>query len=640
MKLIVALLLSINSSFGSSPTEPHVSKSTVASTISIGHYEDVRIDSDLDGIIDAWYLKKQDTNIIIRFKDGTVSSIEIKKFKGNQVSSRLFQNTTKKNLISTDLEVRPLLKMNGELCVEHKENAVEKLKQFTQEVSINQIGKNVSSVVQCEGSPASDALTSATISVAGMDSSPDGLSSCLKKDELRAKFKSNKTAIADLDYLAAKIELDSKRIARGDESVKGLITCETSRDSKSLKGEYTENNGIKFKVPSNFKSDDADIIQTKNLVYHELLHRAGVNSEKFIDGVIDHCFNNGKLEVTTYYKEQSLLGPFKGKPAKAQDELGKRDANTKNVAENAIPVKPTRGPSSTGDETGGGGIGINVSKEVSVAEVQQAIPSPSTLAKGSATQSEAQAVASSQAQSAPVFAMADRAMGIMNTPALASDDSSSGSSSSRTASNDRYQSRYNGYESTASKSRSTSADRDLSKGVYLAGNKNSRIVEEVDLTKGNSASAATTGSTRTTNAASGNSRMIASTGRTAAADAGSDEAAAGSGASAAGGGSAGSSAGGSGTYFATGSGAANTRKTNAATRGGSAGSANGSRDDILSNFTGTSYTVAKDMLKDSSFQQKLVEYQITVIDNTGSRWGASKGKTVFSDDGNRFVRVK
>ena len=63
-------------------------------------------------------------------------------------------------------------------------------------------------------------------------------------------------------------------------------------------------------------------------------------------------------------------------------------------------------------------------------------------------------------------------------------------------------------------------------------------------------------------------------------------------------------------------------------------------EQVVSSVTQADYSYAKSRLRQPSFQEQLRKADITVVDMIGNQYGASKGKIILLDTGDRFVRRK
>ncbi|QDK46060.1 hypothetical protein DOM22_13285 [Bdellovibrio sp. ZAP7] len=629
-----------------------------SSVVSSGDYEDIRIDADQDQSIDLWVLKKGNTQITVRLTGKSVNSFTIKKFSNSNVIEAEYQvKNDRFSLVAKS--VRNPRVMNGSAEESSCDDSLSDLSKKISDLSLvskAKLGDAAAKVIKCDAAqPEVSKKIQSALSSLIVDKE---LQACISGDKVQAIFP--KKQKADILYYGKKLELDLKKIGANQEPQTDLITCDSQESIEILNAKYMENGNIAFSIPKDYDPSKLSK-ESKPLLLHELLHRVGIVKDTDVEKIVNVCVFNMAV-TTTPSVGGGGFGDEQLKISHSANDNGKKNNVVKGDVENAKEVKPpVRAPSSTAADKGGGGEGVNIAKEVSVAEVKQAVPSADKLAVNSVNMTDegkAQAVAASQRQSAPVFAMADRAMGVMNTPALASSDdsysyssstassdssssSSSRSSSSRSGSGQRYQARYEGYESKAVAD--SNKNYDAQKGIYVPSSKNGmKVVEEVDLTRQTNA-ADRTGSAQTAT----NSRNVASTGRGTVAPRGSQ--AAGEEqpdsnevnvASAGGGSSVGSgSGGGSGTFY---SGGGSDRKTNANTRRGVASGSTGtasadSREEVLSRITGTSYKEVKSKLSTSEFKNSLVQNQIKIVDTYGNEVGASQARTIFLDDGSRFI---
>ncbi|WP_413575029.1 hypothetical protein ACLVWU_12280 [Bdellovibrio sp. HCB290] len=659
MHFLLAVLLIINPAYAHSEVS---GQATVfytpleSSTISAGDYEDIRVDADRDQKIDLWVLRKGPTSITLKFKDGRISSMHIRKFVGGKVQEAQYSYNGR-SLTLASSELRAPLIMNGSdetlKCAKENDGVLAELAKFTGGVNAKQSLMAVEEAVACDNEDVTPVLTT-TLNAVVTDNS---MSECLRSPKMLSKVAPEDKGL--FIYLSNKLKLDLSKISHQVDS-KGLLSCEVSADAKVPKGKYQEGGGITITVPKGMEPTDSNGVAA--VIYHELLHRTGVIDEKTVDQVLAVCPAKAMEKTGSAQAAQAVIAT---NPSKSLDNTASK-AKTKVATESkrATAQKQKRQVASSASETGGGSEGYNMAKEISSAEVQQSVPSSEKLAVNKINMTDegkAQAVAASERQSAPVFAMADRAMGVMNTPALANDDSSSSgyssaststsssssssrssSDSGRSSSGERYQARHGRYESETSDSKSSGSKSNSISLAYKPSKqgRDEQVVREVDLTKGAIPSTETGSST---SARGTNSRTVASAAITdEVSDAARiDGAGAGSGSrSAAGSGS------GSGTYYANGN-SSNTRKTNAQTRSTASlpptalPEKYGTRDRVLDQFSGSSHSQVKSLIKsDSDFKRALETYEIKVVDSYGGVYGSSTGKTIYSDTGSEFLMIR
>ncbi|WP_413584663.1 hypothetical protein [Bdellovibrio sp. HCB274] len=635
MRLLMALLLSItNPAFAQRGELPIVMKNALQTkVVASGNFEDFRIDSDQDGKIDLWVIKNGPTRVFVRFKNGEASSMSFRRATADSIKEAQYDLSGVKWILSSSITRQPL-EMNGTggnpTCEEKNNKVLGDLAKFTENLESKQIAQAAEQAVQCEDEDLRVKIESALFGIMNNDA----LADCIKNTAVQTALP--KAEPVELLYFSNKLKLDLKRISSLQEG-KGLITCQVAQEGQTEpKGKYIENGNIALTIPKDMDQNQLSK-QLRPLIYHELLHRAGITDEVTTDKIVEVC-NSGKRSGSAVVSRSLIWN--KRNAESASNKVKSAKANVANEMKQAKVKSPSRSVASTAMETGGGDADYSMAKEISAAEVQQSVPSSSSLASSNRAVDEYASLNASQKQAAPVLAMADRAMGVMNTPALASTDDSSTSSSSspRVSSGERYQSRHGRYESKSASD--SSKESDPSKNAYIPSNtKGMRVVEEVDLTKTSSRGAERVAAS----AASGNTRMVASTGRGTMATqdvppAPNTDSETGQGYASAGGSGSGASLGsGSGTYYSAGE----QRKTNANTRRGVASNNNAvstaAREEIFSDFSGTSYSEMKSKLRSGEYRDKLVQSQVKIIDTYGGRIGADEARTVYLDDGTQFI---
>ncbi|MEN0060037.1 MAG: hypothetical protein AAGB31_14445, partial [Bdellovibrio sp.] len=84
----------------------------------------------------------------------------------------------------------------------------------------------------------------------------------------------------------------------------------------------------------------------------------------------------------------------------------------------------------------------------------------------------------------------------------------------------------------------------------------------------------------------------------------------------------------------------NTQARGTASTGSGSGAYAPSQDEIVSFLSQSSYNQARQKLQDDKFVGNLRDNNITVMDLAGKTYGASNGNVIFVDQGDRFVRQK
>ncbi|WP_413585918.1 hypothetical protein [Bdellovibrio sp. HCB274] len=649
--------------------------------LSYQSYDDIRIDSDLDGKVDEWYIKSGNTEAHLSYKNGQIKSMHFKRFIKENVLVRDFESISGR-MILTHSEERPLIVMYGDA----EEGSCEPTQILKDKVST--LNQDISAVLEKVGSkPKSCDMnefpnTSKRISIAlkTAQAEPGTITRCLEGKDL---------GNIDANLASAKIVNFLSKIS-SNPTTDGSFTCAVT-DTSRVSGKTTEDGKIKLEVPKDFK-DGLSMFRAQELIAHELLHSGGIVEEEMLTDILRSCFNSKSMV-------QNFVTPARSHVEDSMNKNSKVVASTKKETARAAltstqePAKGKRSLASTPDDS------VNMKNEI--ANAKAIVPSGEKLNVAKVDKSPAgkeKALRDSVQESAPVLKMANQVMGVSNTPAMAdssnesndsnyspppsrssrssssysssgggdaysgtstysdSEVSGSGSGSGSSSSGRRYQSRHGRYQSKSSSDGGVGSDE--------------FIAEEVDLTKGtNSRSSASTRRAPASNqndtrpyvsAAqenSTNSREPASAtdeiskGRRSrpVASGGSDgfvpSSSGGGGSSinlgSSSGGSGGSGSGG-GSSAGSASGTRNTAKAATQTRSpASVVKGSPAQKQMMSTIVDSNYdeTIRK-IRNDKQFQDELINNSIKVIDNYGGAWGAPDGSVIYQATGNGFVRQR
>ncbi|MFM6928488.1 MAG: hypothetical protein ACKOX6_08480 [Bdellovibrio sp.] len=664
-------------------------------------YEDIRVDSDLDGKVDFWEIKRGSFDIVYHYKNGKPRYLKISKFEHGKIKEMLyvFGSNPKKKFFERAARV-----MNGVLdpiCKEEK-SVFKELEGFPKEFNKATIIRNIDSYLDDSCfKPEYDNQKDVLIGIL-KDVIIDGTEAknsfheCIQSQPVVTKIAGkDSNTILGLQVLSAKYSLQMKRMAQADESSKGLITCEMGNETKA---NYKENGKITFLF-----AKDQDLSQKnetlKSLLRHEFLHKAGLTDEKFTDKLVSLCssskdrFETKKVtagnnkssgliidnvnDASNTASKTQAASTINSKPfsmtvvlnddilnSVASDTAGNTKSETASADNAKTSSQRSRAPASA---TGGGSSGVDMKSEI--AQAQAIAPSAEKLAQTKVDRSPEgiqSAVKESVAESAPVLRMANQVMGAANTPAVASSayvaevpkaditatpsyesgSSSGGSSSSDSSSSRRYQSKNGRYQSSSETVASSEGPKVIttSRNGLAAGE---RVVEEVDLTKGTNF--------KTTNAATP-SRGQSNASREAPADRitaapkapigavpaapanpGGELASPGA-ISIGGGGSSVSLSGPTNINVPENRRVSGTRAP--ASTASAQNTPTSSREEIVTFLSSGSYSVTRSKLRDAKFVNTLKSNKVTIIDLYGNSFGASKGDVIFLDEGNKFVRQK
>lgn len=651
--------------------------------ISYKDFEDIRFDSDLDGTIDFWYVKKGRTEIITAFSQGQPTRWQIRQGTTQiRETSYVFKNN-KWTLESSTVRNSLLMNKEDEGC--EVKSITKKLKAFSAEVSKETLVTGIEEFLldkSCQDVPARDKR--ALVNALGHALLDVNLQDCLSSGEFeKAASKGIKNYGPKL--LAAKFELQRAQLSQQPKNYGPLLSCQAAEGQKKTLTTVESTGIIHINLEAAQKqsegSNKRSLISKMNM-QHELLHRAGVKDEKDVNAIEQFCKNFPEMppNITSAFNSVWSV-PVTDVKTGVEESSGKSTANATEVAKaptkkvvnvessnKSVVTAPTESTTRSGTEIAAKAATANVPVELTVAQTQ--IPDSRTLSESisnPAPVTEAgsqQALVRSASESSGMLRMANNLAGAMNTPALAD----TGSSSSDGGSNEVSRSVASKASSPEIKGSSRNPASDLLKASTRTLANGDRVVEEITL-DGTSAPApaATASASRSANVASvtSASNSGASASRAPANEggsSGSNETGGGM-ASAGGGGFSGGSSSSAGSSLGISGGAgggAPTRGPAAASdanpkqyqgpidgkdkaaKGGTevGGNAAGSREEVITSISRSNYSQTKKKLTDPAFGKQLESQKITILDLYGNSYGATKGEVIFLDQGDRFVRQK
>lgn len=639
--------------------------------VSYKDYEDIRIDSDWDGQIDQWYLRKGATEVQVRFQNGQASHLQIKHIGAKLVSLASYNKVGEKFLLESATQRAPIL-MN--LSEEEAKCEIESIKakmqshnkQIEDEIIKDIIGEKLISS-ECKDNLSRKELAQVKKGLQSSLSEGSDLNNCFKNKNFIEAANQNKSLKISPELLVARFQLQTAQLTHQADDNAPLLRCEKAPGQTSALS-TTEERKIHLN-PSKAKENKAFI--DKQDFEHELLHRSGLESEDEVKAVETICklisikqnLNNGTTKsfghvisnetiaknIASVENESTAnlnTGGNKSPAASAEPKKGVEVAKT-----STADSSPARAPAATGNQLAASQATANIPKEMTVA--QTGIPAAPTLSQSitnppPATEAGAQqAVVQSASESGGVLRMANNLVGAMNSRAVASDSLASNDSNTSSKSE----------VSSGTKTKSTESNRTKSDAfATFSRNKvgsDERIVEQITL-DGNNIQPST--------ARSASQEVVSSK---APQPAGSREPAAAKGAAqnevARSTSSGGSFSGGGGSGFDSstpamaGGGSSPSRapaavnpsieaKARPATQKTeptpSTGTKDTTRDEVVTFISNGSYRNTKEKLQKPEFRKQLESQKITVLDLYGNSVGATKGEVIFLDQGDKFVRQK
>lgn len=609
-------------------------------------YEDMRIDADLDGLIDFWRIKKGSLQIELFFKSGQVDRYFVRKLLRDHAIEYNYKASNGK-LLLVQARVRGLITsgFSSDICEDNLKNLEEELKKFSSDVEKSTATEVVSNSLldpSCKEKFGRDATRIASAFLNALD--PKGLSDCFNSDHFDKSVNFGKDDQLSKKILRASFSLQAKQLIFQSENYKGILKCEFTDKKDFAPAATSESGTITFYKSSEPSAKLPD--KVKETVEHELLHRLGIFSEDTVKGILNACSTNkiarAALQNNAFSNGFGVTTLGNVSAASVEDIKNQ----TANIPANVAASTPTTigsslssGNVSTSAEQVAAESTANIPREIAAGQVQTppaARVASAVINPPPATDAGAQqALVQSASDSGGVIRAANNLIGSMSTPALANNDSSARAASSRR-------------DSSSEVTSSTSTITDFSSGTKsrvpasvalqsrdkLANDE--RVVEQITVDGGDVRAPETArvsndsrtvkvpsdvGAARATNTSVGSNAVSAPS---------SSEIAL----------SSSSVSGGNAPLGSSVSSSTPQRGQSNSRSASRAPAAAISKDEVITFFSRGDYSVTKRKLKDPSFQQELKSQDITVLDFYGNTYGAPKGSVIFLDQGDRFVRQK
>lgn len=640
-------------------------------------YSDIRIDSDLDGKVDYWSIKKGNLQVTIRYVNGKVAYLKMKRITSSDVREALYIPTSNGKLKLVTAGKHRNLVMNGDAdsspstdsptqtCPLKKNSPETSLSDLAKTLHQQQVYENIESYFDDSCSSRMDVLEKPLADIilkeifATSPESQESISSCIEDKQKPLDLGSEPTLSAQI--ISSNFKSEIAALSVGDKSFKNGIKCVEDENVDEPSATLEEGKGITLRFPKDPRKNRANL---NDLFEHELLHRADIQDEATVRKIVQACplkretvkltavlSNNFSMQELPKNAENSLAKVAKSAKKvevqkEADDALSKVSDDNTSTRSVAIAVNDAKNA-----VQGSAQSKIDLASEIATATP---IPSAETLAQTNVQKTPegiSDAVNDSYAQGAPILRMANQVMGTVNTPALADTTTYEGSSYSSSSSND----------STSSTAPSRSVASTGTARIANITSRNTlktdeRVVEQVDLSNSNpspaptvatstdsNSSSAAVGTTSARSNAAAVTKRANSVNRTPASGSGSGDLAAMNTANP----SVGSFSSGAETDssnpIAQSARTSNTGRRPASTAsatGGGNSSSESSRDEVVTFFSNANYETSKGKLKDPAFVNNLKTNKVTIVDLYGNSYGADKGDVIFLDEGNRFVRQK
>nr|BFD65052.1 hypothetical protein HAGR004_00740 [Bdellovibrio sp. HAGR004] len=653
--------------------------------ISYKEYEDIRIDSDWDGQIDYWYLRKGPLQVTVQFNAGQPSKLEIKNVGDSIVSLASYRWKNSKFIIEKLSQRTPMLmnlsatdakcqidEIKGKLASFSRKIELASLRQMIAE---KLVAKDCSSALNPrELARLQNSLNAALASSINSETNikTKTIAGCLHKPKFKEAYDKKFKSGIPADLIAARFQLQAMQLAHQADDHAPLITCEPAEGQK---GPLATSEKRKIHLNAQIYKEKNSVPSTEDLE-HELLHRSGLESEEQVEAVVSVCkqISENKFDMGL----KSVRGNTDDAASQAtKDQSGKASADTKAALETRAPASDSGGksgvevakpssppaanspsssstPAANGNQIAASQASANIPKEMTLA--QSGIPDSPTLSKSITSPPPAteagsqQALVQSASESSGVLRMANNLVGAMNTRAGATDKMASAESNIT-----------NSEVSSKSSATAKSSDSNKAKSNPFAAlsrdkvSSNERIVEQITL-DGNQApssspapsSSRAVSANRSSQAAAGQSNtpfeqseVARGASASAARSSGDTGASFNATAPAMGGGSGGSPS--RSPAAVKPSIAAKTRSANRNPNGlapSQQASSTVTREEVVTYISNSSYQATKEKLQKPDFRKQLETQKITVLDLYGNTVGAPKGEVIFLDQGDKFVRQK
>lgn len=692
MKILITLLYLIPNLWAQAPQrtllDPHKiiynpEKDKIGRfVISYKEYEDIRIDSDWDGQIDYWYLRRGPLQVNVQLNAGQPDKLEIKNVGDSIVSLASYRWNNSKFIIEK-VSQRPLILMN--LSAEDAKCQIDEIK-----TKMNTLGQSIEDGLlknlvndklvskDCEkdlssrevGKLQRSLFSAISNSIEAKDDAR--IASCLYKPKFKEAYDKKFKSGIPADLIAARFQLQAMQLAHQADDHAPLITCEPAEGQKSP---LATSEKRKIHLNAQIYKEKNSVPSTEDLE-HELLHRSGLESEEQVEAVVSVCKQISENNFDMGFK--SVRGNTDDAASQAtKDQSGKASADTKAALETRAPASDSGGksgvevakpssppaanspsssstPAANGNQIAASQASANIPKEMTLA--QSGIPDSPTLSKSITSPPPAteagsqQALVQSASESSGVLRMANNLVGAMNTRAGATDKMASAESNIT-----------NSEVSAKSSGTAKSSDSNKAKSNPFAAlsrdkvSSNERIVEQITL-DGNQAPSSSPAPS-SSRAVSANRPGQAAAGQSNTPFEQSEVARGASASGARSSGDTGASFNATAPSMGGGSGGSPSRspaavkpsiaaKTRSANRNpndlapSQQASSTVTREEVVTYISNSSYQATKEKLQKPDFRKQLETQKITVLDLYGNTVGAPKGEVIFLDQGDKFVRQK
>ncbi len=438
--------------------------------VSYKDYQDIRIDSDWDGKIDLWKVKKGPLEFEVTYVDGRVRTYYAKKIINDQVQEVFYKNekgTLKLQYANKralerwayDESTKPvgIFSIAEKEQKDNKDNAAGSGSVVPDVIkkALNNSLAILKGSTECPlakkpleelSSQADNMQTTLFLDYFkehGLDSSCDQvlnprtrgqvvsavksaifdlkLESCLQKSDFQNAIAPTPEALVQFKKFEVQFAARNQSLRQQVDLTKGLVRCEIDKDESGKTLESTEDGHIVIHVGKNGQSD-----LDGNKIKHEFLHMAGLKDEALVDSVQVLCKSytgdDGLKLVASNNQRTTFTIDIDAKQASKQVAKSEK-ADTHEEAIASEVAKQTSSPNAVSRQVASEST-VNMKEEMSVASV--AAPDSTTLSQmisnppHSTDEGATAALTRSAFESNNALRMANNIVGTMNTPSVAS----------------------------------------------------------------------------------------------------------------------------------------------------------------------------------------------------------------------------
>ncbi|MEK2643742.1 hypothetical protein [Bdellovibrio sp. BCCA] len=610
-------------------------------------YEDIRVDSDLDGKIDFWKVKKGSLQIEILFSSGLIKHYFVRKI-GSSTVNEFYYSSVDGKLLLQQARTRSTFDRGyspADICDTNLQKMEKELQTFKADIESEIASQAAETDLldrSCKEKLTPREFIKLKSTIASTTTTQDFLGSCFSSESFEKKFDFGKDTALTKKVLSTAYELQKRQLIYQSGNHKSVIKCDVTDKDPFSPASTDEKGTITFLKSAKPDGKLSDNIKLE--LQHELLHRLGFFSEKTVNEIIKGC---KELQVGEFKKVALASSKMNGILVLPGNVSAALTEATKDQTAN-IPEKQATTPKG-GATTFSGNVkdGIELAANTSTANIPAEIPASQLAAPSSQSLSEVvnnpppqtdsgsqQALTRSASDSSGILRAANNMIGSMSSPAVAQESSRSSAKSKVADATDVASSSSSLTESTSSSS-GNRVPASVSLGVQARNKISSdeKVVESISIDSNSTTQSSVTSTANKPAMNRGFQQQDAKSSSTPASAEVSN--------SVGGGGATSGVPSASASYqLSPVSQSSSTGTTSGAPRPQRRGTASVSSDEVVTFISRSNYSVTKQKLKDPNFGKELEMNSIQVLDLYGNSYGAKKGNIIFLDQGDRFVRQK